>query len=199
MSGNPPAEPVHYPLFTTEGPRRLVLRFRDEGVVPEADALAYSQGGATRTVSYGDVTGVRLSTNLAGRSPIGECRLEFRHGPPISVMSCAASGLGDSGRTEVYRRFVADLHERLVASGAAAHIAFQTGYAGLRRGVLLTALFAAGALFVVLPIILLIVTREPRTLIVAIAGGVLFYPAWRVARANRPTTYRPEDPPDLLG
>jgi hypothetical protein len=199
MTGDVSDKPVRYPLFSTEGRRAMVLRFRDEGVEPGVEGVSFIRDGATQTLDYDDLRSVRLSTNLAGRSPVGACRLDFANGPPLTVMSCAASGLGDPSRAEAYRQFIADLHHRIIAAGAAAHVAFNSGYSGTRRGILIAALVAAVALLVVLPLVLLVVTREPRTLIVAIAGMVLFYPAWRVARTNRPTTYRPDDPPDLLG
>ena len=63
---------------------------------------------------------------------------------------------------------------------------------------LIAVTIVAGLLFVALPLVLLLMTREIKVLIALIFGGGLLWSVVRIIRTNQPGTYRPSQPPDFV-
>jgi hypothetical protein len=188
-----------YDLFTRDGEMRLVWRLADEGVALEPEALVLHRGGRWTQANYSDMLSVALTSgSFAGANTIGTCTIEMRSGLRIVVSNVNASGVSDGRRDGTYRRFVADFHQHLVAAGAAGTMRFQSGFGEGRITGLFLLGIVASALFVVLPLILLLATHELRTLWITVAGLGLIVPLWRTFSANQPATYDPGAPPDLL-
>ena len=199
MDNEPSGNVERFDLFFRDGPTRVVWRLRDNGVELEPDAIVVHRDGRTHRTPFADIVNVTLNSALVGRrSMVAMCTMNLRNGGRIVVSNSAASGLPDGLRDDTFRAFVTSLHQRLVNSGAARNISFRSGFSNVRINVLRTALVAAAALFVVLPIVLLIITGEVKALFLALAGGFLVYPALKAASANSPATYRPEAPPDMV-
>ena len=192
-------ETARYDLFTLEPGARLVWKNSDRGVSLESTGLELKRGGRWQSLKYADIGTVTLSTARIGASRvIGQCTLTLRTGQRLVITNSNAAGLSDGLRDTLYREFVRDLHRQMVDSGAAERIIFRSGFSTARITVLLIALCAAALLFIALPAILLLVTHDLRALWVLIGGGALFAPAVHLARSNRPASYDPNRPPDLL-
>ena len=88
----------------------------------------------------------------------------------------------DASGVHVYRALLRVFHERLVASG----IALRSGYRESRIGALTAALLAGAALFVLVPLWLMI------------GGAALLWPAITTRQQNAPRSRAPRTPPDLL-
>jgi len=192
-------ETARYDLFTLEAGARLVWKNSTRGISLEPTGLELKRGGRWHWLAYADISTVNLSTARVGASRvIGQCTLTLRTGQRLVITNTNAAGLSDGLRDTLYREFVRDLHRQLVESGAAELISFRSGFSRARITVLLIALSAAALLSIALPAILLLVTRDLRALWVLIGGGTLFAPAANLARSNRPASYDPDRPPDLL-
>jgi hypothetical protein len=192
-------ETARYDLFSLEAGARLVWKNSNRGVSLEPAGLELKRGGRWQSLAYADIRTVTLSTARVGASRvIGQCTLTLRTGQRLIITNTNAAGLSDGLRDTLYREFVRDLHRQLVESGAAERISFRSGFSTARITVLLIALSAAALLFVALPALLLLVTRDLRALWVLIGGGTLLAPAASLARSNRPASYDTARPPDLL-
>lgn len=187
-----------FDLFYRDGPARIVWRLTDNGVDLEPDALVVRRNGRLSRTPFAEIVSVTLNSALIGRNTIAMCTIQLRNGGRIVVSNANARGLADGTLDRPYREFIVGVHQRLLDSGAARGISFRSGFSTVRIAVLRTALVAGAALFFVLPLVLLVVTGEVKALFLAIAGGLLLYPALKAASANRPATYLPNAPPDMV-
>lgn len=197
----PDAQPTktHYDLFARTAERRFVWRFKDHGVTVEDDALSLVIGGQWLRIPFDRIMTVTLSSNAIPRSgTIGQCTIQLVSGSRYVIGNGNDQGLADGHRDGPYRRFIGQLHQRLIATGAAKNIRFVSGYSETRRTILIAALAVAVAFFVVLPLILLLIVKDLKILGVLAAGAALVWPAMRVAGANRPGLYSPQNPPDFI-
>ena len=151
-------------------------------------------------VPYSQIVSVTLSSAVVGRSaPIGQCTLLLEDRRRIVITNGNEQGLADGERDEPYRQFLQDFHSRLVASGEGAAIAFSSGYTPARMNGVVFATIIGTLFFVALPIALLVISRDLKALVITATGALFIWPAWRMIEANRPATYHPEAPPDLIG
>jgi len=199
MSDLPADGAPRYDLFTRDGDTRFTWSLTDEGVALEDDALMLMRAGRWTRASYHDIVAVKLSSGVLGRSnTMGNCTIELANGSKIIVSNVNKRGIADGFRDGIYRRFVADLHQHLLSSGAAEGIDFHSGFSQGRMTGLLFALIAATGLFLVLPFVLFIATHDIETLWILLAGAGLVIPVYRIANNNQPAAYMPASPPDLL-
>jgi hypothetical protein len=177
----------------------MVLRMTDQGITPEADSLRFTRDGRQETRPYDDIVEINLAMNPVHKSaPMAQMTIRFRNGLLMRVINTTAWGNVDADQTQHYYRFKADLHERLVASGAADRIRFTTGYtAGRAQGVKI-AMFVAAAFFIGLPIILFIMTGQAQALLICLGGAAFVWPFYRASERNAPGRYDPRNPPDML-
>lgn len=199
MSDLPANDAQRYDLFTRDGQTRFTWTLTDEGVALEDEALVLMRAGRWTRAQYHDIVSVTLTSGTLGRgNTMGSCAIELANGSKIIVANVNKRGIADGFRDGLYRRFVADLHKHLLASGAAESIDFHSGFSQGRMTGLLFALIAATGLFLVLPFVLLIATHDIETLWILLAGAGLVIPVYRIANNNQPAAYMPANPPDLL-
>ncbi|HEY9011743.1 MAG TPA: hypothetical protein VIN06_12060 [Devosia sp.] len=205
MSGAAPAKAPRpaegstlYDLFIRHRTRAF-WKMTDQGVIPEADRLAYPVDGRWGFRLYSDIVSVNLASITVPRfGTTTNCTIKFGNGAVLVVVNSTAQGVPDAGQAEHYYDFVVDLHQRLVDGGHAGRIRFTRGFEASHThfgaGFLLT---GASALLVV-PLLIALGTGDPEVLW-AMLGGVFFlYPLWRGYYRNQPATYDPRDPPDML-
>jgi hypothetical protein len=85
-----------------------------------------------------------------------------------------------------------------MASGAAQSIAFNAGYSQGQAAGFTVALALFVALMIGGPLILLLITKSLVSPGILFVGSVLLWPFLRVFRDNRPRSYAPAAPPDLV-
>ncbi len=194
----PPAAPepiTRYDLRVTRGGLRFHMG--DRGVAAGPESLSFVLDGRVCIVPYPNIAEVNLAMFSLSGSDVAQMRISFRDGSRIVLLNTDAWGNVNAESTQDYYRFKAELHERLIAAGAN-HIRFTTGYSHARHTTLRVMLLLLGGIFLVLPPVLFIVTRQPQALI-AMGGGILLtLPFLRVSNRNRPGTYDPRNPPDML-
>ncbi len=198
MSDDDAPDAHRYELFTTDGAVRFALTLKDHGIALEPRALALMRAGRWTRADFADIASVTLSTATAGRTILAQCTIGLVNGGRIVVSNAGASGIADGRHDQAFRLFVRDLHAALVESGAAAGIAFRSGYSAGRSMGLNIAVGAAVLLLGVLPLILFFISGEVKILGALVVGAFLLWPMLRVARMNTPRTYSPGNPPDLI-
>lgn len=199
MSNEPAEGATRYDLFNTDGRFRFTWRLADRGAVLEPDALLLRRAGQWTRLPFDRITTVTLSTGSVGSGTIGNCAIELSNGGKAIVTNVNERGIADGRRDTEYRRFVVAFHQALVASDALPAIRFRSGFSEARSNGLFVVMLVATALFVVLPLVLPLATGELRMLWALLVGAtVLVFPAWKVFGTNRPGTYNPGAPPDLL-
>ena len=189
-----------YPLVHREGEGlRVVLRFHDDSIRLTPAGLEWSTDGEQRSAPYGDIASIHLAVgNLPRSGPFGTCTITFNSGIVLSVMGTNTLGLPTPELGEAYAAFVRDLHARLQPADRA-RITFGAGNSEGRQRFGLFAVVLAVAFFVVLPIVLLIITGDIRTLGALLFGVPFVIPVLRTFRANTPRSYSPDAiPEDLL-
>lgn len=142
------------------------------------------------------VVQIRLETGGNAQDIIAMCVISFVDGYVLTVYNGSAQGLPDNAQAALYRDFVRDLHQRLVASKAA--IDYVAGYTTGRYHIVLVAGSLLGLLVVVLPFVLLLVTGEIKTLFLLATGIFLYWPLSRMVQANKPHSYDPAHIPSEL-
>lgn len=176
----------------------IVLRHKDEGIEIGPNGISYMRRGTRVSQALANIAKVILRSATVPRQGTSYiCRIEFRDGTHVDATTVNTWGTADTARKPTFRDFVATLHRALLESGAAQSIAFQTGYGAARSNILLAALIAGAAFFIVVPLAIFITTGQGKGLFLCLAGAVLVLPALRMAARNRPGTYQPENPPDI--
>lgn len=190
--------PQTYDLFTTDGVVRFRWALSDEGVRLGPDALEVMREGRWTRTPFTDIASVTLSSATAGRTILAQCIIGLQDGGRILISNAAKSGVANGTHDQPFRAFVRDFHRALTASGAATSINFNAGYSESRATGLSIALILFVTLMVGVPLILLLATRSLAVLGILFAGSLLVWPFLRVLRDNRPRTYAPAAPPDLV-
>lgn len=188
---------VSHPLYIAWG--GLNLRLRDRGITPEADNLRFTRNGRTTYAPYADIVEINLAmTAMPRAADLAQMTIRFRNGARMRVLNTNAWGTADPDQTQHYYRFKADLHERLVASGAAQKIAFTSGFSANRALGVKIVLAIAAAFFIGGPIVIFLMTGEPQALLIMLGGAAFVVPFFRASQRNEPRRYDPRQPPDML-
>lgn len=189
----------HDVYFYVDGGARFVLRNPNHGIAVDDDGIAWTSNGTAHRQAYATIAAVHLQTAALGNaaSVIDQCEIDFVGDPSVTVSNASSNGLPDQTQTPLYRDFVRDLHARFAVHGAGA-VRFTAGMAPWRYKMLLAAMFAAGLLFVVTPLGLLVVTRDWHVLIAMAMGVSLCWPFTRLMMNNAPRDYTPDRLPDEL-
>lgn len=188
---------TRHPLYIAWG--GFILRLSDQGITPEADGLRFTRDGRVTFRSYGDIAEINLAMNPVHKSAdMAQMTVRFSDGLRMRVLNTTAWGNVDADQTQHYYRFKADLHERLIESGAADRIAFTTGYSQGRGTGLKLALAIAAAFFIGTPIVIFLMTGQAQALLICFAGAAFVLPFYRASKRNEPGRYDPRSPPDML-
>jgi len=190
--GTTPPPTRGYDLHFREGPARgLVLRYRDAGIRLTPTAMEWRAGDKPRTTDYTTIDAIRLQTGyLPKAGAFGTCIITFRNGRDLTVTSLDRWGSPDPERFDDYAEFIQDLHARL-GDDDRRRIRFRAGSTEGRQifGRIVTVI---GALFFVgLPLVLLVLTGEIKTLFITAAGLAFIVPVFRTLKKNEPRTYDP--------
>ncbi|MBJ3783588.1 hypothetical protein [Devosia sediminis] len=188
---------IGHPLYIAWG--RVVLHMSDQGITAEANGLRFTRDGRITFRPYTDIVEINLAMNPVHKSAeMAQMTIRFFNGLTMRILNTTAWGNVDADQTQHYYRFKADLHERLIESGAAANIAFTTGYTS-GRGTFLKVALAIGAIFFIgTPIVIFLMTGQAQALLVCVAGAGLILPFYRASKRNEPGRYDPRSPPDML-
>jgi hypothetical protein len=187
-----------YELYVLDGSVRLRMFYRDRGVALTDDGIALWVNGQREDWRFDEIHSVTLTTHSFGTTGhVGQCTILFRNGSKRVVMGSNGKGSATPASIEFYRRFVADFHTRLSASDAGKHISFHSGWTDNKH---LTLVILVGVLTLMLTPALFVffATGELKVLSVLAAGGFLVWPLWMMVARNKPQTYVPQSPPDLV-
>jgi hypothetical protein len=189
--------PIRHPLYIAWG--KFILRLRDQGITPGPDALTFTRDGRVTTRPYADIAEINLTvSSLPKVGDVAQMCIRFRNGMTMRVLNTDAWGTPDQDQTQHYYRFKADLHERLVESGAAAKIAFTSGYSAGRAQAVKVVMGIGAAFFIGAPVVIFFMTGQAQALLVCLAGAALLLPFFRTSGRNAPSRYDPRQPPDML-
>jgi hypothetical protein len=180
---------AEYKLFVRKGSPRLYLRNTDEGVYLSPKGIGWFFDGRSHTQNWDQIAGVNLVvTYIPKNGPIGMCRIIFRDGSVLSVLSASKWGHSDDERNVEYGRFIADFH-RAIPDTARSGIKFQTGLGrGSFIGLAIVFVIAA-SFFIVLPLSLTIYFKALEALWITLAGAAFLFPVYRMAKSAAPTEY----------
>ena len=195
--GLPEQGAVTYPLRIWR--QTFAFRSKDHGISPTPTALEFPENGTLKSIDYTRIAGINLMvTHLRHNAKIVQMLISFRDEPTIRVQNSGPYGQPDPGLVPVWQDFAADLHARLVAGGHHEGIAFLRGFSETRQKFVRAVMIVASAFFILMPIILFIVTAEPRALL-ALVGGIFFLvPAFRSTKANESGTYDPREAAEVI-
>ncbi len=202
MNGSPLSVEVpaaEYKLFVRKGSPRFYLRNTDEGVYLSPKGIGWFIGGTSYTREWDEIAAVNLMVaHIPKNGPNGTCKITFRDGSVLTILSASKWGHSDDGRNVEYGRFLNDFH-RSIPESARGAIAFATGIGKTQHAVMTVVFVIAGLLFFVLPLGLAIYFRELQALFIAGAGAAFIYPLYRSTEASFPDTYSPDRiPPELF-
>lgn len=199
MTSEVEAEPpvVDYPLYLGWG--NFIFRLRDRGIAPGSEGLRFTREGRKLFRPYSDIAEVNLSMSPVYRSaPTAQTSVRFTDGTVMRITNTNSWGTADAGQTQDYYRFKADFHRRLLANSAAARIRFTTGVSSGRSRLQKVVIAIAAAFFIGGPILIFILSREPQALLILVGGAAFVLPFYRAIQRNRPRSYDPASPPDML-
>ena len=169
------APPVRHPVFIAWG--KFILKLRDQGITPGPESLTFTRDGRVTTRPYADIAEINLMMNAMPKAAdVAQMTIRFRNGMTMRVLNTNAWGSADPDQTQHYYRFKADLHQRLVESGAAATIAFTTGYSAGRAQGAKVVLAIAAAFFIGTPIVIFFMTGQAQALLICLGGAALVWP-----------------------
>jgi hypothetical protein len=191
---------THHEIFLTDGAATLRWSMTDSGVTLSDDSLSWAIGGVGLERGYSDISHIRLQRASAGaHDAIGVCQIRFRDGTMLHVYGGGDKGFPDETQAARYNAFVRDLHGRLASRQDTKRIHFQAGISEGRHTVLTVTIIAAGLLFVLLPVVLVLMAGTLHALGVAAAAIALFWSFYKLWDKNRPRAYSPSHvPEDLL-
>ena len=197
---NDPNQPREYTLCSREGVVRVFWRMDDRPILLHENGLQWSAPNSPmQRATFEDIVRIRLVAGSDGDAGlIGSCIIHFQKGGMLTVMSGNNWGVYDPEKAELYRQFVHDLHRRLSAEDSS-RIEFVAGQTEGSRGLSQAAIIAAALFFLVLPLGLFVVTREPKCLFLMLGGFAFVSPFFRQFKANAPRNYSPGNiPAELL-
>ncbi len=194
-----PTPPQDYELVHREGTGlRLVFRYHDDGIRLTPVGLEWSTEGAPRTAAYADIDSIHLALgSLPQSGAFGTCTIGFRSGDVLAVVGVTPAGLPSPERAEAYAAFVRDLHARLGPADRA-RIRFIAGNSEGRQRFGLFAVVLAVGFFIIMPTVLLLITRDLKALAVLLFGVPFIMPALKTFRSNTPRDYSPDALPEDL-
>ncbi len=178
-----------YGLFAHTGGRRFAWRLHDPGIALGHGRIAWREDGARHEAKLADILSVHLQSGGDWQNAIGQCDIGLHDGRVLHVSDATASGVPDQARRAVYRDFLRDLHGRLERG----RVSFTAGYSQARYCVVLIAAILLGLIIVAVPLALLLITGETRALLLLFVGLMLALPLARMAKANAPRPYTPEE------
>jgi hypothetical protein len=198
MDARTPAATAYHELFITDGHSSFRWAMTDSGITLAANGLSWTIDGRQTARNYSDIFSIRLQRAAAGTGAgVGICEIRFRDGIILKIFGGSAQGIADDAQAPRYTTFVRDLHKRLAAR-ADSHIYYNAGLSEGRYTVLTVAIIAAGILFGLLPLGLLIMFRDLHTLVLFVTAGGLFWSFYKIWDKNRPRPYTPTSVPEEL-
>jgi len=188
----------HYNLMTREGTLFDHLTFDKQGITLDDEGLAWHCDGAEHSSPYSDIAGIRLEMGIVqGIGNLYTCRIQFRDDLVFYVVSTAGSGEKPGDRDAAYRDFVRDLHARIPPKDRT-NIDFHAGNSAGRQMFGMITLVVATLFFIVMPLVLLLITRELSMVWALVVGSGLVIPLYRVLGRNTPRSYNPSRIPAEL-
>src|SRR6185369_7994429 len=132
----------------------------DRGVTLTGDGhIAWSSAGRPDRAKLASIAGVRLQTGGSWGHPTGLCEIRLRDDVVLTVNSARPIRTGAETQDALYRDFVRDLHRRLTALDVA-QVQFRAGYSERQFQIIALMAFLAAFMFIVLPMVLLALTRK---------------------------------------
>lgn len=196
-AGEPTAEASKtYDLYLHAEGSGFHWRVLDQGVTLTRDRMAWAISGQAQEARYTSVAMVRLHTGGVPDAAIAMCEITFVDGYVLTVFNGNSGNTPDSAQADIYRAFVRDLHARLAASKAS--VQYIAGFPGRHYKGLVVAVSAAVLLFIVLPVVLLFMTGDPKVLYLLFVGAGLAWPMIKIGKTNVPATYNPKAIPGEL-
>ncbi len=188
---------AEYGLFVHKGIPRFYLRNTNEGVYLSPKGIGWFIDGASYTQDWNDIAAVHLIvSHVPKNGSSGMCKITFRDGSVLSVLSASKWGHSDDERNIEYGRFLTDFH-RVIPADARNAIKFETGFGKGQHVRMTIVLVIASLFFIVLPLGLAIYFRELQALFAVGAGCAFLYPLYRMTEAGAPASYNPDQvPPD---
>lgn len=190
---------AEYKLFVRKGAPRLYWRNTNEGVYLSPKGIGWFLDGVSHTRDWNEIAAVNLFVaHVPKNGPIGTCKLTFKDGSVLSVISASKWGHSDDERNVEYGRFLTDFH-RVIPDSEREVIRFETGlgkgqYIGMTIAFVIAAVF-----FVVMPLGLTIYFRDWQALFLTFAGLGFIAPFYFMAKRGKPATYQPNQvPPDFF-
>ena len=197
-ASKPPAK-RHYDLHFREGPAGgFIWRYRDSGLALTPLGMEWRAAGQQRFTDWSTIDTIRVQTGHIPKSGyFGSCQITFRNGRALSVTSLDSWGSADASRLDDYSEFLQDLHTYL-SEADKKRIHFVAGVTEGRQIFGKVAVVLGGAMFVLLPLVLLLLTGEIKALFITVGGLAFIIPAFRTLKKNEPRTYNPDSLDDDL-
>jgi len=187
---------AEYKLFVRKGQPRFYLRNTDEGIYLSEKGVGWFFDGVSYTRDWSELAAVNPYVAYVpknGQNAV--CKITFRDGSVLSVLSASKWGSSDDERNTEYGRFLTDLHAAIPREFRD-KIRFETGFgANQHIGMKIVLVFAA-ALFVGLPLGLTLYFRDWQALLATCAGLGFVAPLYSMARRGKPATYHPDHVPE---
>ena len=188
-------EARHYPLFLREGPLGLVFRLHHQGITLLPDRICWRHGRAERERALRDIRSIRLQVaHIARHGDMGICTIDFGNRALLTVYGGNHWATPDPERGRTYAAFVRDLHAA-IADQAAPGTEFVAGAPAGRQAVVRGIMAVAVAFFVLLPLVLLFITGEAKTLFLAFGGVIFVRPFLKALKRNEARPYTPDNLP----
>jgi hypothetical protein len=174
-SASPEVPAAEYKLFVRKGAPRFYLRNTNESVYLSAKGIGWFIDGVSHTCEWSEIAAVNLIVaHVPKNGPIGTCKITFKDGSVLSVLSASKWGHSDAERNTEYGRFLTDFH-RVIPEPARGTTKFETGF-GKGQHIAMTIVFVIAVLFfVVLPLGLTLYFREWEALFITFAGAAFVY------------------------
>jgi hypothetical protein len=192
------ATAADYPLYFRDGDGLFLLSLATHGLRLDDEGVTFENERETRTIRFPEIHSIRLQTSFANKgTPLGLCTIKFGRWRKLTVYSGDAYLRADEAQGAAYIRFVHDLHRRIPAADRS-RIGFNGGLSEGRHMIVSIAALVGAAIFVVLPLVLIVIVPRWETLSAAVASFGLAYVGWKNWSRNRPQTYSPDRVPEEL-
>jgi len=187
-------KPRHYGLYVRLPGAAFAWKFKDCGITISDESIAWAINDEPYETTPSNIAEVHLQTNAVGQNIIATCRIRFRDGPELLVLSADENGLYADDQARTYAAFVRDLNRRL-ADSSQKDIAFTAGYSAERQTFGFALIGLCVAFFLVIPTVLLLISREVSLIPGLYFGLLLVWPLYRLVMTNAPQTYDPRAVP----
>jgi hypothetical protein len=186
-----------YDLFIREAGAPIAWKNADHGVRLNGRRIGWSARARNAERPLSDITAIHLTTEVhSPTTTLGAsvCRISFKNGDALSVLSTNSRGFDDAGFAVRYRTFVNDLHARLSPEERAS-IVFSAGRGGVMYGLALIATVLLGIGVAAIVVFAMMVDGFKLRMPGAVAMGAgLVLATVRHLRANAPHAYDPARP-----